>query len=151
MRAAAFVLLPVLALAAAGLPARAADVVELGPGDTRFDETLLKLLRHGQRRIPNRPPCPTTRPAASPDAAPAGMVSIAEAFAGALRRESEGAGSLRFRLRCQPAGGSKTIDECRLTVSAADGNDESSAGLAFETPTGSSALALSSVRCVMTP
>jgi hypothetical protein len=147
MRAAAFVLLPVLALAAAGLPARAADVVELGPGDTRFDETLLKLLRHGQRRIPNRPPCPTTRP----DAAPAGMVSIAEAFAGALRRESEGAGSLRFRLRCQPAGGSKTIDECRLTVSAADGSDESSAGLAFETPTGSSALALSSVRCVMTP
>lgn len=147
MRRAALVLMLVLAVAAVGLPAHAADVVELGPGDTRFDETLLKLLRHGQRRFPNRPACPTTRPHAAPER----MVSIAEAFAGALRRESEGAGSLRFKLRCQPAGGSKTIDECRLTVSAADGSDESSAGFAFETPTGSSALALSSVRCVMTP
>lgn len=144
MRRAAVVL---LVTCAAALPSRAAEGQALGPGDARFDQVLTRLLSHGQRRIPNRPSCPTPR---AGDTA-ARSVTVAEALAGAIRREGEGAGALQLRLRCHPAGGSRRVDECRLLVSAVDGGDESSAGLSFETPRDSAAVVWPSVRCVLTP
>ena len=125
----------------------ASTAQEQQPGDARFDAVLRRLMQEGARQIPNTPKCPTI----TDKGATKWSVTIADAFAGALRREGESGKSLRFSLLCTRAGTSRTTEECRLLVSAADGDQESSTGFAFEAPADSANLNMSTVRCTMTP